>query len=90
MWFDVPLGSNSQVKGQHHDYLVEDMARAEEREEVIDVVHAMIEQRSELFKVRTSRVHCQHWLTVAAYSQPSVVCCCFVVVVVFIRVEERA
>lgn len=40
-----------QVKGQHHDFLVEDKARADERKEVIDVVQDMIENHDKLFEV---------------------------------------
>lgn len=40
-----------QVKGQHHDFLVEDKARADERREIIDVVQDMIEHHSQLFEV---------------------------------------
>lgn len=40
-----------QVKGQHHDFLVEDKARADERKEIIDVVQDMIEQHDKLFEV---------------------------------------
>ena len=40
-----------QVKGQHHDFLVEDKARADERKEIIDVVQDMIEHHNQLFEV---------------------------------------
>lgn len=43
----------TQVKGQHHDFLVEDKARADERREIIDVVQDMIEHHSQLFEVVT-------------------------------------
>lgn len=41
----------TQVKGQHHDFLVEDKARADERKEIIDVVQDMIEHHDQLFQV---------------------------------------
>lgn len=40
-----------QVKGQHHDFLVEEKARADERKEIIDVVQDMIEHHNQLFEV---------------------------------------
>ena len=45
-----------QVKGQHHDFLVEDKARADERKEIIDVVQDMIEQHDKLFEVPATTV----------------------------------
>ena len=45
-----------QIKGQHHDFLVEDKARAEERKEIIDVVQDMIEQHDKLFEVPATTV----------------------------------
>ena len=51
-----PFFHFTQVKGQHHDFLVEDKARADERKEIIDVVQDMIEHHDKLFEV-TPAIH---------------------------------
>ena len=47
----ISISFPPQVKGQHHDFLVEDKARADERKEIIDVVQDMIEHHDQLFQV---------------------------------------
>ncbi|XP_068701575.1 rho GTPase-activating protein 6-like isoform X2 [Montipora foliosa] len=55
----IIIGPNilHKVKGQHHDFLVEDKARADERKEVIDVVQDMIEHHKELFEISAEMHH---------------------------------
>ncbi|XP_073252348.1 rho GTPase-activating protein 6-like isoform X3 [Porites lutea] len=54
----IIIGPNilHKVKGQHHDFLVEDKARADERKEIIDVVQDMIENHDKLFEI-SAEVH---------------------------------
>ncbi|KAJ7356193.1 Rho GTPase-activating protein 6 [Desmophyllum pertusum] len=47
----------NEVKGQHHDFLVEDKARADERKEIIDVVQDMIEHHGQLFEISAEMHH---------------------------------
>lgn len=55
----IIIGPNilHKVKGQHHDFLVEDKARADERKEIIDVVQDMIEHHDQLFQVSAEMHH---------------------------------
>lgn len=55
----IIIGPNilHKVKGQHHDFLVEDKARADERKEVIEVVQDMIEHHKELFEISAEMHH---------------------------------
>lgn len=55
----IIIGPNilHKVKGQHHDFLVEDKARADERKEVIDVVQDMIENHDKLFEISAEVYH---------------------------------
>lgn len=54
----IIIGPNilHKVKGQHHDFLVEDKARADERKEIIDVVQDMIENHDKLFEI-SAEIH---------------------------------
>ncbi|KAK2552587.1 Rho GTPase-activating protein 6 [Acropora cervicornis] len=55
----IIIGPNilHKVKGQHHDFLVEDKARADERKEVIEVIQDMIEHHRELFEISAEMHH---------------------------------
>lgn len=55
------------MKGQHHDFLVEDKARADERKEIIDVVQDMIENHDKLFEVRAMLLYLRECLIYQEY-----------------------
>lgn len=55
------------MKGQHHDFLVEDKARADERKEIIDVVQDMIEYHDKLFEVRAMLLYLRDRLIYQEY-----------------------
>ena len=66
-----------QIKGQHHDFLVEDKARAEERKEIIDVVQDMIEQHDKLFEVpATTVLNLRVFESFTLHPHPTALCYC--------------